>query len=212
MQHLRKKEDILKQFKYHEDFDRIDFKKMEDQVADFEVYVQEHIKYAIVGSLIATRMMGMQKMADYFSVSAWKRLFWPFLFCCLPMGLHYTLLTPEYHIVNHEYFRIMPDQLSLKVDLDLNFNLYKDAPDMKYNFKYPGVREFYQTRRRLFEENGRSKKAQYTEYYEYIHGLKLDPYEEFIKKRESQRVGNWEILTEAEKQQIKKEIETGVQK
>ncbi len=67
--------------------------------------------------------------------------------------------------------------MSQYVEYDQKYSLYKDVRDEKYNFKYPTRADFYKTRRSVFDNQLKAKKAQYKEYFEYQNGLKKDPIE-----------------------------------
>lgn len=58
---------------------------------------------------------------------------------------------------------------------------------MKYSFKYPSVSEYYKTKRSILDRGQYAAKGTSKEYYEYYNGIKLDKYEEFIKRRQQER-------------------------
>ena len=118
----------------------------------------------------------MHSCADYFTVATWRKLFFPSLLILIPSSVIKLLGTPEYHVVNHEYFRMIPDEQSMYLEYDQKFNLYKDVEDMKYNFKYRTLRDYYKTRRYALDSIQAAKKGWYKEYHQYQLGLKLDPF------------------------------------
>ena len=77
----------------------------------------------------------------------------------------------------------------------MDLNLYKDVEDIKYNYKYATIREYYKSRRNVLERSRDSKKNWYKQLYQYELGTKIEPLQQFAKMRESKRKGNWEILT-----------------
>lgn len=99
----------MKQFKHHRDFDRIDYKRMDDQILTFELLSEELIKMTIGIGLITSRVLAVQFAVDYFTVAGWRRMFWPAVLTMIPVGIFRALTGPEYHIINHEYFRMLPE-------------------------------------------------------------------------------------------------------
>jgi len=47
------------------------------------------------------------------------------------------------------------------INFDQKLDLYKDVEDIKYNFKYPSRKDFYKTRRSVFDRQQAAKKPQY---------------------------------------------------
>lgn len=76
---------------------------------------------------------------DYFTVGTWRRLFWPSFLLILPTTIYKNITADEYHIINHEYFRMLPQEQTQYVEADLKYNMYKDVENIKYNFKYPSL-------------------------------------------------------------------------
>ena len=108
LQELQKKEQLLKQFKHYKEFDRIDFQRMNEQIAPFEYFSEECLKLLFVLTLGGSRFIAVQVLSDYFSVAAWRRLFWPCFLIIAPSSIYKMVFSPEYHIMNHEYFRLLP--------------------------------------------------------------------------------------------------------
>lgn len=116
--------------------------------------------------MICSRILLVQYSGEYFSNAGWFRLFWPFFLGSLVViGGIKALLSPEYHIINHEYFRIMSSQMAIKTDFDLKYDIYQDVDDIKYNAKFPTVRQFYKVRRHLLQGKEDAKKGWYKEIF-----------------------------------------------
>lgn len=164
---------------------------MNDQSAIFEHLSEDLIKLTVGAALLLSRTLGVQYLADYFTIGGWRRLFWPSFFTLVPYALWKAATCPEYQIINHEYFRMLPDEESMYVEFDQKFNLYKDVKDMKFYFKYSSLPDYFKTRRKTLESIEYAKKNWYKEMYLYEYGLKVDPFEEFMKEREQKRTGNW---------------------
>ena len=148
---IDKKEAILRQFKHYKDFDRLDYKSMDDQITVFESYLEQSIKISIGLAVILSRMLALQGSTDYFTVGTWRKMFIPTLLMFVPVAIYRNLTAQEYHIANHEYFRMLPEEQARYVAFDLDHNIYKDVNDMKHRFKYGSLREFYKTRRYVLE-------------------------------------------------------------
>ena len=88
---------------------------MNDQITIFELFSEDLIKYTIAGALIFSRIMAVQFTSDYFTIGGWKRLVWPCFFLLLPSAIWRMSTTQEYHVINHEYFRMLPDEESMYV-------------------------------------------------------------------------------------------------
>lgn len=199
---LKRKEDILKMFKYHQDFDRINFQEMRLNVTTFEVFVEEFLKISVLGALLVSRMIQVQIVNQYFTNANTLRFAIPCFLISMPFLIQRIATTPEYHIINHEYFRMTDDQIALYQQYHYELDLYRQVDDIKYRFKYPKVKDFYETRRKVLDAREATSKGTFREYYEYKNNLKLDRYEEFIKQRQAQRKGNWSLLTPEEEKQL----------
>lgn len=80
---------------------------MDDQVTIFELLAEESIKLTVMSALVLSRIFTVQHTADYYTTSGWRRMFWPCLAFLVPCCILKMLAAPEYHIVNHEYFRML---------------------------------------------------------------------------------------------------------
>jgi hypothetical protein len=125
-------------------------------------------------------------------------MFWPCMTILLPPMAWRMITAEEYHISNHEYFRMLPFLQGAYIEFDQKYNIYKDVEDIKHNFKYEGVKKYYKTRRYVLDSQRDTRKNWYKEFFLYELGIKKEPLEEFAKEREGKRQGNWEILTSEE--------------
>ena len=88
---LEKKEEILKQFKHYKDFDRLDYKSMDDQLTVFENYLEQSIKLGIGLAIVLSRQLALQCSTDYFTVGTWRKLFIPSLLVFVPVCIYRNL-------------------------------------------------------------------------------------------------------------------------
>jgi hypothetical protein len=54
-----------------------------------------------------------------------------------------------------------------RVESDYAYDVYKDLQDVKYNFKYPSLREFYTTKRDVLFRYHKTEYKGYRDYYLY---------------------------------------------
>ena len=120
---------------------------MGDQATIFESFLEASIKLSLFFALALSRVLIVQTSLDYYTTSGWRRLFWPCIIFLTPSFVIKNLVSPEYHIVNHEFFRMLPEEQAKYVEFDQKLNMYKDVEDIKYNFKYRSTRDYYKTRR-----------------------------------------------------------------
>ena len=64
------------------------------------------------------RFTAVQYFSNYFTWAKVLKMWVPFCGIMIPAMLFNWLTCPEYHIVNHEFFRTMPLQQALYVELD----------------------------------------------------------------------------------------------
>ena len=66
----------------------------------------------LVAALLGSRMLAVQHAADYFTVGLWRRLFYPMAAILIPTSIVKMLTAEEYHIINHDYFRLTPNEVA----------------------------------------------------------------------------------------------------
>jgi hypothetical protein len=152
--------------------------------------------------VVSARIIQVQLMNEYYTMSGWFRLILPCFLTLAPIFLQRAVTSQEYHIVNHEFFRLAEEQTALYQQFDVELNMYKDVEDIKYNFKYPKVRDFYKLKREVMDRSEYAAKGQYREYFQYYNHLKLDKYEEFIKDRQRQRKESKDLIAPNERDEI----------
>lgn len=156
---------------------------MDDQIAVFETSLENSIKLTFLMSLTLSRLFALQYSYEYFTIAGWRRLFFPCFCFLLPSFLRRVVTSSEYQVINHEYYRMLPEEQSLYIEFDQNVSLYKDVEDMKYNFKYSRLKDYYKTRRYVLESVRDAKKNWYKEYFQYQLGTKTEQLEDYAKER-----------------------------
>lgn len=69
--------------------------------------------------LINARIFQVQFLSEYYTTAGLRRFFWPTVFMFLPVQIYRMVTSPEYHIANHEYFRLVDDHTALYQQFDL---------------------------------------------------------------------------------------------
>lgn len=60
-----------------------------------------------------SRLISVQIFNEYMTVAGVYRMIIPSMLIILPIILKRTVFSPEYHVVNHEYFRLVDEQTAL---------------------------------------------------------------------------------------------------
>lgn len=71
------------------------------------------IKLMIFSSLLISRILNVQLFSEYFNLAGFYRMTIPIMFILLPIYLKRAAFSTEYHVVNHEYFRLVDQQTAL---------------------------------------------------------------------------------------------------
>lgn len=138
---------------------------MKLHVAPFEVFVEEFVKISVIGALVVSRITQIQLVNEYFTNANTLRFAIPCFLISVPLFLMRAVTSPEYHIVNHEYFRMTDDHIALYQQFHYELDLYRQVDDIKYRFKYPKVKDFYETKRKILDSVEATSKGLFREYY-----------------------------------------------